>query len=204
MRLSRMRYKGFLWPHNPRVYSIEFERKMAVNKVPFGQYALQNLGLTRRVMKGEGEFVGGDAYTNFKALATVFYEETPGILVHPLWDTASAWFVGLELEQEPRPDYVRYRFEFWEEHAATATSVQLLGVPEKEIGAVIKADQGLEDGREESSAKGAEATWHTVVQGETLWGIAVRYGVELTALIALNPQIKNPNLINVGQKVRVA
>ena len=31
-----MRYKDYVWPHNPRVYSIDYERKMAVNKVPFG------------------------------------------------------------------------------------------------------------------------------------------------------------------------
>ena len=40
-----------------------------------------------------------------------------------------------------------------------------------------------------------------MVQGDTLWGIAGRYGVTLSALIAANPQIKNPNLIYPGQKV---
>ena len=53
MRLAPMRYKTFVWPHNPRVYSIEYKRKMAVNKVPFGRYYLQDLGITRRVMRGE-------------------------------------------------------------------------------------------------------------------------------------------------------
>ena len=43
-----------------------------------------------------------------------------------------------------------------------------------------------------------------MVRGDTMWGIARRYGVSLTDLIALNPQIKNPNLIYPGQKVRVA
>ena len=39
--------------------------------------------------------------------------------------------------------------------------------------------------------------------GETLWGIARDYGLELTELIALNPQIKNPNLILPGEQVTV-
>ena len=40
-------------------------------------------------------------------------------------------------------------------------------------------------------------------KGDTLWGIARRYGVELAALIRANPQIKNPNLIYPGGTVRV-
>ena len=74
----------------------------------FGLYHLQDLGRTRRVMEGEGEFVGADAYSQFGQLANVFYDSGPGLLVHPLWQTASAYFVALRLEQEPRPDYVRY------------------------------------------------------------------------------------------------
>ena len=83
--LSPMRFKNFVWPHNPRVYSITFERKMAVHKIPFGRHRLQSLGQTRRVLKGQGEFAGEGAYDTFKKLASVFYEETPGVLVHPVW-----------------------------------------------------------------------------------------------------------------------
>ena len=34
---------------------------------------------------------------------------------------------------------------------------------------------------------------YTVKEGDTLSGIAAKYGVELDALIAANPQIKNPD-----------
>ena len=61
-QLTPMRYKDFVWPHNPAVYSITYERQVAVHKVPFGRYCLQDLGLTRRVMRGQGEFVGQGAY----------------------------------------------------------------------------------------------------------------------------------------------
>ena len=117
MSLMAMRYKTFVWPHNPRVYTIDYERNVAVHKVPEGRYFLQDLGMTRRVMKGEGEFVGQGAYSQFKALATVFYDSGPGLLVHPLWQSASVYFVDLKLQQEPRPDYVRYSFTFWEAYA---------------------------------------------------------------------------------------
>lgn len=196
MRLSNMRFKGFVWPHNPRTYTITFERKMAVNKVPFGRCHLQSLGMTRRVMKGEGEFVGRGAYQKFRELATVFYDETPGTLIHPLWDAAPAWFVALELEQEPREDYVKYRFEFWEEYRGYDAGVEKL--PAAETAESITGSAGS------GAASSAGGSWHTVVKGETMWGISRKYGLTLNALIALNPQIKNPNLIYVGQKVRVA
>lgn len=44
--LSPMTFKTFVWPHNPRVYAITYERKMAVYKIPFGRHFLQRLGQT--------------------------------------------------------------------------------------------------------------------------------------------------------------
>ena len=64
------------------------------------------------------------------------------------------------------------------------------------------ASGGTTGGTAQTGSTGEQ--WYTVVRGDTMWGIARRYGVSLTDLIALNPQIKNPNLIYPGQKVRVA
>ena len=38
MLLTPMRYKNYIWPHNPATYSISYERQVAVHKVPFGRY----------------------------------------------------------------------------------------------------------------------------------------------------------------------
>ena len=116
MELTPMQYKSYVWPHNPRTYTIQYVRKVAVHKVPFGRYAMQDLGLGRRVMKGEGEFYGAGAYEEFKKLASVFYHSGPGTLIHPVWQSAKAYFVDLTLAQEPRQDYVRYTFTFWEDN----------------------------------------------------------------------------------------
>ena len=191
-----MRYKGFTWPHNPRVYSIDYERFLAVNKVPFGTYHLQDLGRTRRVMRGEGEFVGADAYKQFGQLANTFYEEGPGLLIHPLWQTANAYFAQLRLEQEPREDYVRYSFVFWEDSGLYSGKVL-------EVSAESGLTQAGETADTQTEGAGREK-YHTVVKGDTMWTLAKTYEVELTQLIALNPQIKNPNLIRPGEKVRVA
>ena len=124
MKLAAMRYKDYVWPHNPRVYTIEYERRMGARKVPFGRYFLQDLGPAQRVMRGEGEFVGEEAYAEFKRLASVFYDDGPGLLVHPVWQTANAYFVELSLAQEPRADYVRYTFAFWEGYEGHNTTLR--------------------------------------------------------------------------------
>lgn len=189
MLLTPMRYKNYIWPHNPKVYSIDYERKMAVHKTPFGLFRLQDLGRTNRIMEGEGEFVGPDAYAQFGKLANVFYESGPGLLVHPLWQSANAYFVSLRLKQEPRPDYVKYAFTFWEDDS-----------PYTKV--AVRVDSTGAGGGTAVGGSGGQS-YHRVVRGDTLWSISRAYGVSLNQLIALNPQIKNPNRIQVGEVVRV-
>lgn len=47
-------------------------------------------------------------------------------------------------------------------------------------------------------------TVYTVVKGDSLWQIAARNGLTLAELLAMNPQIKNPAMIYVGDQVVVA
>lgn len=190
MELTPMQYKGYVWPHNPRTYAIRYERKVALHKIPFGRYAMQDLGLTRRVMTGEGEFWGPDAYDQFKKLASVFYQGGPGVLVHPVWQSAKAYFVDLSLAQEPRKDYVRYTFTFWEDFEGYRQSLTAQTAPKPAaVGAAVPA--------------ASAGRYHTVAPGETLYGIARTYGLTLAGVMALNPQIRNPNVITPGQQVRV-
>lgn len=44
---------------------------------------------------------------------------------------------------------------------------------------------------------------YTVRPGDTLWEIAHRFGLSLQELIAANPQIENPDLIRVGEVIRI-
>lgn len=193
--LSPMRYKDFTWPHNPRWYTIEYERVLAVDKVPFGRYHLQDLGPTRRVMRGEGEFIGPEAYRQFQQLAAVFYREGPGLLIHPVWQCANAYFAELSLRQEPRKDYVRYAFAFWESYDGYEDSLR--------TETARTGTGGTGGGSGPGTGPAGSGTWHTIRRDESLWSIARSYGMSLTELIGRNPQIKNPNLILAGEKVRV-
>lgn len=187
MILTPMRYKDYIWPHNPATFSISYERQVASHKVPFGRYCMQDLGQSCRVIRGQGEFAGPDAYNEFKRLASVFYGEGPGLLIHPLWQISNAYFTSLKLEQEPLPDYVRYSFEFRERYDGyTEELTELKGAGNAAIPA---------------AAPPRQMAVHTVASGDTLWGIARKYGVALEDLLSANPGIKNPNLIRVGEQV---
>lgn len=184
-----MRFKEFTWPHNPEVYTVEYRRRIAVHQAPFGQCVMQELGGSYRVLKGEGVFAGEGAYQRFRELAEVFQSEGPGLLVHPVWQTERAYFTALEAVEEPLPDFVRYRFEFWEDRGGYDAGLKAAAA---DGGSAPAASAGPESSRV-----------HTVRRGDTLWGIARQYGAELTALIRANPQIKNPNLIYPGEAVRL-
>ena len=196
VRLIPMRFKDYTWPHNPEVYTVEYRRRLAAHAVPFGTTVIQDLGRGYRVPRGEGVFAGEDAYDQFRRLAAVFAESGPGLLVHPVWQTERAWFAELTVEEEPLPDYVRYRFEFWEDadgYTAGLTEVAVAG----------STEQGDSTAKTEAVGAAKESAVYVVQKGDTLWGIAKRHGVSLTALIAANPRIKNPNLIYPGDRVNL-
>lgn len=184
-----MKYKNFVWPHNPSVYTIDYGKRIHHVGIPYGRYLLQDMGYSGRVMRGQGEFYGPKAYETFRKLADTFYLTGPGVLIHPEWQAASAYFSALSLRQEPLPDYVSYTFEFREEAFVYNTEL-------KQVGTVAgEAAGGGHDG---------EIRWHTVLPGECLSRIAAQYGKTLEELMRLNPQIKNPNRILPGERVRVA
>lgn len=194
MRLSSMRFKTYTWPHNPETFVMEYRRQVVSHKVPQGSCVLQDLGVTCRVLRGEGVFAGAGAYEEFRALARVFQEEGPGMLVHPVWRTDRAYFVSLSVTEEPRPDHVRYSFVFWEDDSGYDG-----GLTVSDNGG--SGESGTVSLLDAAPAETGETTVYTVRQGDTLWGIARRYDVALTALIAANPAIRNPNLIYPGDKV---
>lgn len=175
--MLRMRFGSFVWPNNPRTYTISCKRQTAVHKVPMGGFVVQDLGRTATVMKGEGEFFGADAYSTFLELLAVFQKGGRGTLVHPVWQTAGAYLTELELTQEPRDDYVAYRFTFCEAPGAAEEA----------------AGDGETNGRR----------FYELREGQTLWTVSNAYGLSMTELLRLNPQIAKPNEVQSGTRVRV-
>ena len=171
-----MRYKSFTWPNDPRTYTLSCQRQTALHKIPMGGFVVQDLVRTGTVMRGEGEFFGPNAYDSFRRLLQMFQQQDAGLLLHPMWQTGNAYFTQLRLTQEPRRDYVAYAFEFCEGSG----------------GGVL-------------SAAGAAAKGYYVMQeADTLWSVAQRYDLRMRELLAMNPEIANPNHVRAGQKVRIA
>ena len=54
-----------------------------------------------------------------------------------------------------------------------------------------------------SAAPSTGPTTYSVKQGDTMTSIARAHGVDVNALIAANPQIKNPNSLNIGDKLTI-
>jgi len=68
-------------------------------------------------------------------------------------------------------------------------------------GTVINSGTGFWGGATTGNTGGGQ---YTVVSGDTFSKIAARFGLSVTQLKALNPQIANINIIAVGQKINVS
>lgn len=70
---------------------------------------------------------------------------------------------------------------------------------------MMKENMIMDNELENVSGGAANGTlYYVVASGDTLGHIALRYGTTVKRLQALNPQIKNPDLIYPGQKIRIS
>lgn len=183
--LLAMQYKTFVWVNNPKSYTLSCERLTAAHKIPLGDYCVQDLGRSCTVLRGEGEFFGAGAYTQFRRLMEVFRSPGAGVLRHPVWQCSRAYFTRLELAQEPREDYVAYSFEFCD-------------AGEEQAAPEAAASSGTAD-----SAAANRARTVTVRTGDTLWALCRTYGLTMRQMLAYNPQIRDPDLIHTGEELRI-
>ncbi len=112
--MNKLVYKNYIWPQNPDHYQQSYIREPVYGKNEAGETVFVGMCPMKRTITGSGSFFGNTAYADFLALAKVFEDKTDGGLVHPVFGTYRCYFTELQMTQEPREDYVAYRFEFRE------------------------------------------------------------------------------------------
>ncbi len=115
--MDKLSYKTFVWPNNPHTYQEEAIREGKYSKDDAGNDVFEGMGYLKRIITGSGAFFGKTAVADFQRLATLFNETSPGNLEHPLWGIRHCYFTGLEMTQEPKENYIAYKFTFQEAFA---------------------------------------------------------------------------------------
>lgn len=179
--LSSMKYKDFVWPNNPKTFEAELNRSLRSFKYPFSGFEVQDLGPQYRIFKGEGEFIGPDAYDSFRRLAASFSEGGSGWLEHPVWPPVKVYFSKLRMKEEPKCDYLSYSFEFIECSSDTSLT-----------------------GYTEGSFDPSKSRYISALENDSFAAIAERCSVTQAALRLHNPQIASGATLEKGQLVRVS
>lgn len=172
--LLAMQFKDFTWPNNPKTYTLHAERLAPAHKIPMGDFCVQELGKSAIELRGEGEFFGDRAYEDFRRLLAVFGEDGAGRLVHPIWQCDAAYFTELKLTQQPRRDYVAYRFCF------------------RQSGLELTAQ-----------TKTGSRSFYPAQEGDTLWSVCRKCGLTMTELLRLNPALREPGASLRGKELRI-
>ena len=104
-------YKTFVWPQNPHTYR-EVTTRPPVYYTQDGETYFRGMSGQKRVISGSGVFYGEDAYEQFKSLQKLTEDMKAGNLEHPNFGIRFCYLTLLEVTQEPKENYVSYRFEF--------------------------------------------------------------------------------------------
>ena len=173
MNLNLMKYKNFVWPHNPSTIDISVVRDLKEVNIPFVGTRFQDFGRKKRIVSGQGQFFGENCMAQFESLFLVFRQGGVGYLSLPGMNSFLAAFKELKLTESSMPNILSYSFEFWEDLSSATANLDV------------------------------QSNYYTASDGDTMWSIAANFEVSIDTLIALNPSIKNPNQLTVGEKVRL-
>lgn len=173
MNLNVMKFKNYVWPHNPSTINVSVKRDLKEVMIPFKGSVIQDYGREKRIVSGSGQFFGDGCIEQFDSLFFVFKQGGRGYLSLPGMDSFLAVFKELKLVGNSMPNVLTYNFEFWEELTSDMTDLDL---------------------RED---------FYTVLDGDTLWSIAVKVEIPVETLLSLNTNIKSPNQLVPGEKVRL-
>lgn len=115
MSWMNMGFGGFTWQVNPTALRLELGRSLRETALPFAGSRLEDLGLKKRRVSGEGWFTGAEAMERWRALNALFLQGGARYLELPGQAPFLAVMEELKLIGEPGEDAVHYGFAFTEE-----------------------------------------------------------------------------------------
>lgn len=110
--MEKLVFRTFTWPQNPDKLQHSYVREPVYTKDVEGNAVFSGMGAGKCTITGSGAFFGDGAYDSFRALMALFEEGACGDLKDPTWGAYTVYLTELELTQEPKSDYVAYRFTF--------------------------------------------------------------------------------------------
>lgn len=109
--MNFLSYKTFVWPQNPHIYR-EITTRTPEYYTQDGEVYFRGMSALKRTITGSGVFYGEDAYEQYKKLQKLSEDMAAGNLEHPIFGIRFCYLTLLEVTQEPKENYVSYRFEF--------------------------------------------------------------------------------------------
>ena len=109
--MDYLSYKTFVWPQNPHIYR-EITTRTPEYYTQDGEVYFRGMSALKRTIIGSGVFYGEDAYEQYKKLQKLSEDMAAGNLEHPIFGIRFCYLTLLEVTQEPKENYVSYRFEF--------------------------------------------------------------------------------------------
>lgn len=127
--MTRMKFRDFYFPHNPRKIQVLSRRLTAEHQSPGGGSQVQSLGSLCRVVTGEGELTGPQAPALYARLEELLAAGEAGTLSVPMVVPFSAYLTSLELVGEGDGQSLHYRFAFTEARREKGGTARGTGAP---------------------------------------------------------------------------
>lgn len=111
---GKMSFGNFIFPVNPYMIKISHKRTAAVQKVPNGNDLVSDMGVSGRIISGEGELFGDGCEEQFLMLKRTFEKGGAGVLYIPSQEPVLAVFKELEFRADDIEGVIKYSFTFVE------------------------------------------------------------------------------------------
>jgi len=134
IKMPKMQYKDYKFPHNPHNCSYSCQKNHGVHEyLQLVGASVEDLGRKPKSVTITGEFFGPRAYLDWRELEKVFEEEGAGTFFHPIYEIKNALMIDLKSNLEPREDYVSYTCVFTEDFPPQEVAALIVQVTDEVI-----------------------------------------------------------------------